>query len=70
VTPVSPSERDHDGDGILDICDNCPTVANPEQKNTDRFGDACVAPGVNIAATGMIAADPVIDRGTQIGRGV
>ncbi len=33
---------DQDGDG-LDLCDNCPTVANPGQMNgdTDNLGDAC-----------------------------
>jgi hypothetical protein len=34
---------DYDGDGILDPDDNCPTVYNPEQTNTDGdgIGDAC-----------------------------
>jgi len=35
--------RDPDGDGLVDINDNCPLVANPEQIDLDgdRFGDAC-----------------------------
>jgi hypothetical protein len=35
--------RDTDGDGILDIDDNCPTVFNPHQRDHDGdgIGDAC-----------------------------
>ena len=35
--------QDGDGDGIADQLDNCPTIANPSQTNTDAdsFGDAC-----------------------------
>ena len=34
---------DSDGDGVADAGDNCPTVANPDQLNTDQgqSGDAC-----------------------------
>ena len=34
---------DIDGDGHLDIDDNCPLVSNPDQLNDDpgRYGDAC-----------------------------
>src|SRR6266850_8320019 len=34
---------DIDDDGVPDIADNCPTVKNPEQTNTDgdALGDAC-----------------------------
>jgi hypothetical protein len=40
------SMLDSDGDGILDLCDNCPTVANPDQADTDSdgYGDACPPP--------------------------
>ena len=36
-------DGDADGDGVPDSHDNCPTVANTSQRNTDgdRFGDAC-----------------------------
>jgi hypothetical protein len=34
---------DRDGDGVPDSVDNCPNVANPDQKDTDHdgVGDAC-----------------------------
>lgn len=36
-------EKDYDGDGIVNAFDNCPTLANPDQKDTngDEKGDAC-----------------------------
>ncbi|WP_168210343.1 thrombospondin type 3 repeat-containing protein [Persicimonas caeni] len=35
--------RDEDGDGVGDITDNCPMVANPDQKDADNdtVGDEC-----------------------------
>ena len=40
--PPTPRE-DTDGDGIADVCDNCPSVANQDQSdsNHDGAGDAC-----------------------------
>ena len=40
-------QTDSDGDGYLDECDNCPTVYNPDQADTDAddIGDACDGPG-------------------------
>src|SRR5262249_25896179 len=34
---------DHDGDGVFDWLDDCPTVANPDQKDSlhNGVGDAC-----------------------------
>ena len=36
-------ELDSDGDGILDVDDNCPEVSNPDQEDSDEdgIGDAC-----------------------------
>jgi hypothetical protein len=35
--------EDSDADGVHNLCDNCPTVANPDQQNSDGdgVGDAC-----------------------------
>lgn len=54
IEPVDPHDcpihHDEDGDQIDDFCDNCPTVANPDQLDTtevalrqfpDRVGNAC-----------------------------
>ena len=40
---TSGNYEDSDGDGVPDITDNCPTVYNPDQADTDgdRIGDAC-----------------------------
>jgi hypothetical protein len=37
------SHLDSDGDGVLQLADNCPLVANPSQQDfdLDRVGDAC-----------------------------
>src|SRR5581483_4787474 len=36
-------EADSDGDGVTDVIDNCPNVANPGQEDSDHdsIGDAC-----------------------------
>jgi hypothetical protein len=38
-----PASFDQDGDGVIDVADNCPFIANPDQANQDgdEFGDVC-----------------------------
>lgn len=57
---VFTSVQDGDNDGIEDSVDNCPTVFNPTQidSNGDGFGDACVP------------ASSTINKGATIGSGV
>ena len=45
IRPAPSATDDSDGDGIPDICDNCPAVSNPDQTDTDAdgIGDACDA---------------------------
>jgi hypothetical protein len=53
--------RDTDEDGVPDSTDNCPTVANPGQEdtNTDGVGDACtLADGEDEYACGLGVDDP------------
>lgn len=67
--------NDADGDGVTDADDNCPTVPNPEQADTngDGFGDACVdptatiMPGASVDPTAMIGAYSVIKPGASVG---
>jgi hypothetical protein len=74
-TAVNPPDRDHDG--VPDSKDNCPTVKNPDQRdsNHDHVGDACqpdrVPPRVTVSpGTGrrgqtlFITARVGDDRGT------
>jgi hypothetical protein len=46
---------DTDGDGIVDVCDNCPTVYNPGQEDTDGdgVGDACQLPPLDTDGDGI-----------------
>ena len=48
MTPadVYPGAGDDDGDGIDNMHDNCPTVYNPDQKDSvgNGIGDACRVP--------------------------
>ena len=38
-----PVREDTDGDGVGEVCDNCPTTFNPDQADSDNngIGDAC-----------------------------
>ncbi len=54
------TEQDTDGDGVPDVIDNCPTVPNPDQTDTnnDGFGDACVDPTATISGSAVL--DPTV----------
>ena len=43
LMPVLSPADDPDADGVANTCDNCPTIANPDQANhdTDAAGDVC-----------------------------
>jgi acetyltransferase-like isoleucine patch superfamily enzyme len=66
---------DTDGDGVFDDVDNCPTIANPTQadSNNDGFGDACVSPtttippGATVDPTATIGSNTTINTGVTIG---
>ena len=51
LDPTEPITDDRDGDGLLDVIDNCPDIANPLQENLDddELGDICdpCPPGSN-----------------------
>ena len=49
--PQQPT-ADSDGDGIADVQDNCPQVANPDQADADHngIGDACETASANAQA--------------------
>ena len=42
-TPYIANDKDRDGDGFGDECDNCPEVSNPDQNDSDKdgVGDVC-----------------------------
>jgi acetyltransferase-like isoleucine patch superfamily enzyme len=62
------SGADRDGDGVPDLQDNCPTVANSDQSDAaaDGFGDACVSPDAILAPDLQLGANPRIGAGTVI----
>jgi acetyltransferase-like isoleucine patch superfamily enzyme len=63
---------DTDGDGIPDSIDNCPTVYNPDQLDTngDGYGDACVSPDVSIPPGSSFGSNPVIGSNTAVNKDV
>ena len=67
---VTPVLSDVDADGVLDVLDNCPSVYNPDQldANADGFGDACVAPDVNIPDSTVVGDNVVIGSGTNLNK--
>ncbi|MFT3765380.1 MAG: DNRLRE domain-containing protein [Minicystis sp.] len=67
---------DHDHDGIGDFCDNCPSVYNPSQKDTNGngVGDACdracvdvrhEGPAGDVSDSYITAAAPGADNSTS-----
>lgn len=74
--PVNNS--DDDNDGVPNTVDNCPTVYNPDQtdSNGDGFGDACVDPSsvidpsVDVGEGVTIGPDSTVDKDVTIGDGV
>lgn len=62
LSPVV-SEPDVDGDGVSDGADNCPTVANFDQldSDSDGLGDACEPPNEVVTPSGSnVAVQPVV----------
>jgi carbonic anhydrase/acetyltransferase-like protein (isoleucine patch superfamily) len=72
-----PTSTDQDGDNVPDDIDNCPTVANSDQldSNGDGFGDACVNPtaiisaGATVSPTATIGALSSIKKGAVLNAG-
>lgn len=60
---------DSDGDGVVDASDNCPTVPNPDQidSNDDGYGDACVSPAASISPGATVGIGLIIGAGSRIG---
>ncbi len=58
VTSSSLSPLDADHDGVPDAVDNCPTVFNPDQTDTnlDGIGDACETPSVQHTTSAFLQA--------------
>ena len=61
---------DLDFDTVLDDEDNCPSVPNADQEdsNEDGFGDACVPPDTVIAKGVSIGSNPVFGAGVVVAK--
>lgn len=62
--PIEEFERfvpDTDGDGVKDISDNCPFIANPDQRDSDNngVGEACEQPTTDLSLSKTANPDPV-----------
>ncbi|MGB9177276.1 MAG: thrombospondin type 3 repeat-containing protein [Methanoregula sp.] len=64
----APGHLDDDGDLIGNRCDNCPTVANPDQKDTNQngWGDTC---DVDLSIQAVDAVQSVYDVPLVRGKG-
>ena len=62
---------DFDGDGVPDVEDNCLTVFNPEQTDTngDGFGDDCVSTSASIARDATVVQGAIVKEGAAINSG-
>jgi carbonic anhydrase/acetyltransferase-like protein (isoleucine patch superfamily) len=62
---LDPVPQTLDDDGIADKIDNCPTIDNTDQldSNQDGFGDACVSPKITIPEYAEIDSTVVIGSG-------
>eukprot|EP00928_Gymnodinium_smaydae_P097340 TRINITY_DN8803_c0_g1_i2.p1 TRINITY_DN8803_c0_g1~~TRINITY_DN8803_c0_g1_i2.p1 ORF type:complete len:743 (-),score=108.65 TRINITY_DN8803_c0_g1_i2:108-2276(-) len=60
--------RDSDADGVADDIDNCPTVPNPAQtdSNGNGYGDACVSPSARISKHATIGFGVIIGNGVKV----
>jgi len=54
--------HDEDGDTVDDNCDNCPSVSNYQQRDTDGdgLGDACEVPGNAGGLSALAVFDPFV----------
>ena len=71
VFEVPNPNPDPDADGVRDPDDNCPTVPNPDQidSNGDGFGDACVDPSVSFPSNATVHPTVIAGFGTTVDQG-
>jgi hypothetical protein len=66
-------QEDSDGDGVGEICDNCPNVANPEQADLvgDGVGDVCDLDDIDLdgVPNGDDNCPDVFNPGQELGTG-